>query len=240
MLTICTYNARKLASESSIEDLLMQVDSFQQLTTRIGRLRLRRRGSIPALTIFVVYVLTSKYDEKEVEAFYMELEKFNREDHTFFTVTIRDFNAKIGPRRTSEKSHIGTHGLKWNEQGHRLSEFIIGSRTSMVTRESRSPTFSTGRVSTNGDYHNEIDHIIVNRFGLTHVAVVPKIYTESDHRLHCARSYFSRKGKMAAKFKNRNPRTTTNCDLFNSLTACWENAVVDNIDEEYDRHIQHL
>ncbi|VDM52169.1 unnamed protein product [Angiostrongylus costaricensis] len=102
-VTICTYNVRKLASESSIEDLLMQarrikddvidlaetrrrqsfnavydtgeelflgtcdsrgvggvgvpvntrlsmnIDSFEQLTTRIGRLRLKRRGSIPAI-----------------------------------------------------------------------------------------------------------------------------------------------------------------------------------------------
>ncbi|VDM61425.1 unnamed protein product [Angiostrongylus costaricensis] len=137
MVTICTYNARALESESSVEDLLMQtktirydvialvetrrrqpfnavydtgevlfvgtcdsrgaggvgvlvntslsmnIDSFEQLTTRIGRLRLRRRGSIPALTIFVVYAPTSNCGE-EVEAFYINLEKFYREDHTFF------------------------------------------------------------------------------------------------------------------------------------------------------------
>uniref|UniRef100_A0A0K0D5N8 Endo/exonuclease/phosphatase domain-containing protein n=1 Tax=Angiostrongylus cantonensis TaxID=6313 RepID=A0A0K0D5N8_ANGCA len=118
MVTICTYNARTLASVSSIEDLLMQagmirygviglaetrrrhpfnavydtekelflgtcdsrkvggvgvlvntslslnIDSFEQLTNRIGRLRLKRCGSIPALTIFVVYAPTSNYDEK--------------------------------------------------------------------------------------------------------------------------------------------------------------------------------
>ncbi|RCN38240.1 hypothetical protein ANCCAN_15864 [Ancylostoma caninum] len=33
-------------------NLVMNIDSFEQLTTRIGRLRLRRCGSIPALTIF--------------------------------------------------------------------------------------------------------------------------------------------------------------------------------------------
>uniref|UniRef100_A0A0K0CWL3 Endo/exonuclease/phosphatase domain-containing protein n=1 Tax=Angiostrongylus cantonensis TaxID=6313 RepID=A0A0K0CWL3_ANGCA len=134
MVTICTYNARSLASESSIEDLLMQarmirydvirlaetrrrhpfnavydtgeelflgtcdsrgvggvgvlvntslsmnIDSFEQLKTRIGRLRLRRCGSTLALTIFVVYAPTSNYDEEEVEAFYMDLERFYRED----------------------------------------------------------------------------------------------------------------------------------------------------------------
>uniref|UniRef100_A0A0K0CZ03 Endo/exonuclease/phosphatase domain-containing protein n=1 Tax=Angiostrongylus cantonensis TaxID=6313 RepID=A0A0K0CZ03_ANGCA len=126
MVTICTYNARTLASESSIEDLLTQarmirydviglaetrrrqpfnavydtgeelflgtcdsrgvgrvgvlvntslpinIDSFEQLTTRIGRLRLKRCGSTPTLTIFVVYAPTLNYDEEEVEAFYKD------------------------------------------------------------------------------------------------------------------------------------------------------------------------
>uniref|UniRef100_A0A0K0D9R1 Craniofacial development protein 2-like n=1 Tax=Angiostrongylus cantonensis TaxID=6313 RepID=A0A0K0D9R1_ANGCA len=103
--------------------LSMNIDSFEQLTTRIGRLRLKRCGSTPVLTIFVVYVPTSIYVEEEVEAFYMDLERFYGEDHTFFKVIIGDFNAKIGPRRSSEESHIrhiGTHGLEWNEQGERL------------------------------------------------------------------------------------------------------------------------
>ncbi|RCN40944.1 hypothetical protein ANCCAN_13113 [Ancylostoma caninum] len=105
-MTVCTFNARTLASEASTKDLMMQarkirydviglaetrrhrplnaifdtgeelflgtcdsrrvdgvgvlvnanlvmnIDSFGQLTTRVGRLRLRRCGSIPALTIF--------------------------------------------------------------------------------------------------------------------------------------------------------------------------------------------
>uniref|UniRef100_A0A0K0DCC8 DUF4242 domain-containing protein n=1 Tax=Angiostrongylus cantonensis TaxID=6313 RepID=A0A0K0DCC8_ANGCA len=58
--------------------LSMNIDSFEQLTTRIGRLRSKRCGSTPALTIFVVYAPTSNYDEGEVEAFYMDFreEKF--------------------------------------------------------------------------------------------------------------------------------------------------------------------
>ncbi|VDM56859.1 unnamed protein product [Angiostrongylus costaricensis] len=154
---------------------------------------------------------TSNYDEEEVEAFYMDLEKFYKEDHTFFKVIIGDFNAKTGPRR-SEERHIGTHGLEWNEQVERLSEFTIMTETIHVNR----------------------------RLCLTDVAFVPKFYTGSDHRLLRARFYFSRKGEKDAKFKNRIPRTTINWDLFNSLVGCWEDAVVDNIDEEYDRLIQHL
>ncbi|VDM60012.1 unnamed protein product [Angiostrongylus costaricensis] len=81
--------------------LSMNIDSFEQLTTLIGRLLLKKCGSIPALTVFVVQAPTSNYDEEEVEAFYTDTEKFYREDSTFFKVIIGDFNAKIGPRKTS-------------------------------------------------------------------------------------------------------------------------------------------
>ncbi|KAE9418521.1 hypothetical protein Angca_003439, partial [Angiostrongylus cantonensis] len=303
MVTICTYNARTLASEFSIEDLLMQanmirydvigladtrrchpfnavydtgeelflgtcdsrgvggvgvlvntslsmnIDSFEQLTTRIeqlitriGRLRLKRCGSTPALTIFIIYAPKSNYNEEEVEAFYMDLEIFYKEDHTFFKVIFGDFNAKIGPRRSSEEHHIGTHALEWNEQGERLSEFIMATETIRGNSQFRKPHRQRWTwESPNGEYHNEIDHIIVNRKScLTDVAVVSKFYTGSDHRLLRARFYFSWKGEKAAKFKNLSPRTTTNWDLFNSLDGCWEDAVVDNIDEEHDRLIEHL
>ncbi|KAK6752966.1 hypothetical protein RB195_004014 [Necator americanus] len=92
------------------------IDSFEQLTTRIGRLRMRRCGPTPASTIFVSNAPTSSYEEEEAEAFYMDLEKFYREDHAFYKVIICDFNAKVGPTRTPEELHIGTQGLQWNEQ----------------------------------------------------------------------------------------------------------------------------
>uniref|UniRef100_A0A0K0DGN2 Kinesin motor domain-containing protein n=1 Tax=Angiostrongylus cantonensis TaxID=6313 RepID=A0A0K0DGN2_ANGCA len=71
-----------------ITSLPMNIDSSEQPITRIGRLRLKRCGSIPALTNFVVCAPTSNYDEEEVEAFYMDLERFHREDHTFFKVSL--------------------------------------------------------------------------------------------------------------------------------------------------------
>ncbi|KAK6761934.1 hypothetical protein RB195_022868 [Necator americanus] len=52
------------------------IDSFEQLTTRIGRLRMRKCGPTPALTIFVGYTPTSRYEEEKIEAFYMDLEKY--------------------------------------------------------------------------------------------------------------------------------------------------------------------
>ena len=84
---------------------------------------------MPAVTIFVAYAPTSSNDEEEIEAFYMDLKKLYREDNTFYNVIVGDFNAKIGSRRTPEELHIGTHGLQWNEQGERLSEFIMTTKT---------------------------------------------------------------------------------------------------------------
>ncbi|ETN76140.1 hypothetical protein NECAME_11877 [Necator americanus] len=155
--TICTYNARTLASDAAIEDLMMQarkfryhvigltettpstdrrtcdsrgvggvgvlintsmaeiIDSFEQLTIRTGRLRMRC-GTKPALAMFVAYAPTSSYEE-EVEAFYMDLEKFHREGHTFYKVTVADFNAHIGPRRRTVKLHIGTTSNNGKNKG---------------------------------------------------------------------------------------------------------------------------
>uniref|UniRef100_A0A0K0DBS8 Endo/exonuclease/phosphatase domain-containing protein n=1 Tax=Angiostrongylus cantonensis TaxID=6313 RepID=A0A0K0DBS8_ANGCA len=135
--------------------------------------------NIPALTIFVVYVPSSNHDKKEVEAFYMDLEKFYREDHKFFKLIIGDFNAKIGPRRSSEERYIGTHGLEWNEQGERLSEFIMATITIHDNSQFQMPHPERWAwESSIGEYHSKIKRITINRkFCLTDVAVVPKFYT---------------------------------------------------------------
>ncbi|VDO19485.1 unnamed protein product [Heligmosomoides polygyrus] len=195
-----------------------------------------------SLTVFVAYAPTSDYDDEDVEAFYVELEKFYKEDHTFYKVIVGDFNAKIGPRRSPEELHIGTHGLEWNEQGERLSEFIMSTKTIHGNSQfQKPPSLRWTWESPGGQFHNEIDHIIFNRkYCLTDVSVVPKFYTGSDHRLLRARFRFSRQGEKAAKFKKRSPRTTINWDLYTSLVGLWEDAVMDNVDEEYDRFVHHL
>ncbi|KAK6740785.1 hypothetical protein RB195_008934 [Necator americanus] len=213
-MTIYTYNARTLASEAVIKDLIQarkikydvirlietrrrhplnavyktgehlflgtcdsrdadgvgvlvntsmakNVDSFEQLTPD-GRLRMRRCGPTPALTIFVAYAPTSSYEE-EVEAFYTDLEKFYRRDHAFYKVIIGDFNAKVGPRRTPEEFHIGAHGLQWNDQGERLSEFIMTTKTIHGNSQFQKPSSLRWMWKSPAElYRNEIDHIIVH------------------------------------------------------------------------------
>ncbi|VDO66330.1 unnamed protein product [Heligmosomoides polygyrus] len=214
------------ACDSGEELFLVACDSrgvggYESLSSRVGHVRLKRCGSVPALTVFVAYAPTSDYDDEDVEAFYVELEKFYKEDHTFYKVIVGDFNAKIGPRR--------------------LSEFIMSTKTihgnSQLTFQ-KPPCLRWTWESPGGQFHNEIDHIIFNRkYCLTEVSVVPKFYPGSDHRLLRGRFRFSRQGEKAAKFKKRNPRTTINWDLYTSL---WKDAVMDNVHKEYDSFAHHL
>ena len=64
----------------------------------------------------------------------------------------------------------------------------------------------------------------------------PKILP--DHRLLRARFHFSL--ERAAKFRRRDPKTTVDWDLFSTLSGVREDAVIDKIDEEYERLLQHL
>ncbi|ETN82459.1 hypothetical protein NECAME_07948 [Necator americanus] len=138
-----------------------------------------------------------------------------------YKVTIGDFNAKVGPRRTLEELHIGTYSLQWNEQGERLSEFIMTTKTIHGNSQFQKPSSLrwTGE-SPGGGYRNEIDYIIVNkRFSLVNVAVVPKFYTGSDHILLRRRFSFTMREEKAAKFRERNPRTIINWNLFATKLA---------------------
>ncbi|KAK6727661.1 hypothetical protein RB195_005386 [Necator americanus] len=104
------------------------IDSFEQLTTQIQTSADEKMWSKTSFD-FVAHAPTSSYEEEEVEAFYMDLEKFCQEDRAFYKAIIGDFNAKISPRRTLEELPIGTHSLQWNDQGERVSEFIMTTKT---------------------------------------------------------------------------------------------------------------
>ncbi|VDP08754.1 unnamed protein product [Heligmosomoides polygyrus] len=95
--------------------------------------------------------------------FYVKLEKFYKEDQTFYKVIVGDFNAKIGPRKSPEELHIETHGLEWNEQGERLSEFIVDQDHPWNSQFQKPPSLRWTWESPNGQFHNEIDQIIFNR-----------------------------------------------------------------------------
>ncbi|XGW23142.1 hypothetical protein V3C99_005412 [Haemonchus contortus] len=47
-------------------------------------------------------------------------------------------------------------------------------------------------------------------------------------------------GETAMKFEKRSPMTSIDWDHFASLASEWEYSVIDNIDEEYNRLVEHL
>uniref|UniRef100_W6NSF2 Endonuclease-reverse transcriptase n=1 Tax=Haemonchus contortus TaxID=6289 RepID=W6NSF2_HAECO len=135
----------------------------------------------------------------------MGLERPHRGGLTFFKVIVGDFYPKIGLRTMAEELYIETHGMEWNKQGGRLSGFRRAT-LSTGARNSRSHLIHETWESPGGQFHNEIDHIIINRkVCLTNVAVVPKFYTGSDHRLFRARFRFPVRGERGAKFRKRSP-----------------------------------
>ncbi|VDP45390.1 unnamed protein product [Heligmosomoides polygyrus] len=170
------------------------------------------------------FALTPSYALLRPQKSIPKKEKFYKEDHTFYKVIVGDFNAKIGPRSSLEELHIGTHGLEWNKQGERLSEFTMSTNTIHGNSQfQKPPSLRWTRESLGGQFHNKIDHIIFNRkYCLTDVSVVPKFYTGSDHSLL------------------RGARTIINLDLYTSLAGLWEDTVMGNIDEEYDHFVHHL
>ncbi|KAK6752016.1 hypothetical protein RB195_003438 [Necator americanus] len=89
--------------------------SLEQLPIRIGSLRKRRCGSTPASTFFIAYALTSSYEEEENRFLFINLGKFYREDHAFHRVTVGEFNAEIGLRKTPKEVHIGAHSCNGTE-----------------------------------------------------------------------------------------------------------------------------
>lgn len=76
-LFVETYGSMGVGDVGVIFDthLGMNIDSYESLASRIGRLPLKRCGFRPALTVFIAYAPTSDCDE-EVETFYMELGSF--------------------------------------------------------------------------------------------------------------------------------------------------------------------
>ncbi|XGW34533.1 hypothetical protein V3C99_018449 [Haemonchus contortus] len=119
---------------------------------------------------------------EDLEAFYAG--EALQHDHTFFKVIVGDFNAKTDLRRTVEELYIGTHGMGWNEQSERVSEFIMLTHTIHGNSQFQKPSHLRWTwESPDGQFHDDIDHITFNRrFCLPEVAVVPKSYTGSHHR----------------------------------------------------------
>ncbi|KAK6764597.1 hypothetical protein RB195_024790 [Necator americanus] len=221
-MTICIYNACTVVSDAAIEDLMIQARRIKYdvigLTETIRSHPLstvdemekncsEEHVTVEELTIFVAYASTSRCKE-DVEAFYTDLEKIHKEDHTLYRVIVGDFNAKIDLRSTTEKLHIGIHGLQWTKQGEKLSEFIMTTKTIHGNSQFQKPSSLrwTWKLP-GGGCRNEIDYskrVLSARYRCcakvpftTGSSPPPRIFLQTG------------KGK-AARFRKRTPTTIIN------------------------------
>ncbi|KAK6744037.1 hypothetical protein RB195_010998 [Necator americanus] len=164
------------------------------------------------------YAPTSSYEEEEVEAFIWTWRSSTRR-----SCLLQGHNWRLQrqswPKKTPEELHIGTHGLQWNDQG-RLSEFIMTTKTIHGNSQFQKPSSHAGRESPGGGYRNEIDHIIVNKGSATDVAVVPKFYTGSDHRLLRGR-FSSRESRESRQVQQEIPELPST-GIFRYVSRLWK------------------
>ncbi|XGW21357.1 hypothetical protein V3C99_004369, partial [Haemonchus contortus] len=89
--------------------------------------------------------------EEELEAFYMDLGGSTEKNTLSSRSSSVDFNAKIGPRRTAEKLHIGTHGMEWNDPGNETPRPPSTGTTSLPLRvNGKIPLSTTPMKNTTG------------------------------------------------------------------------------------------
>ncbi|KAK6736223.1 hypothetical protein RB195_019103 [Necator americanus] len=94
LLRICDNRGAVEVAALVNTNMAMNINSFEQLTIRIGRVRMRTCESILAVTIFVGHGPRSAYEE--VEVFYTDFEKFTK-GHSIYKFIVGDSEAKIGP-----------------------------------------------------------------------------------------------------------------------------------------------
>jgi len=62
------------------------------------------------------YAPTSQHSDKIIESFYDDVAQAISSFPAYFTVLVRDFNAKLGKKQNEEETPLGCHGIgKRNE-----------------------------------------------------------------------------------------------------------------------------
>ncbi|VDO33154.1 unnamed protein product [Haemonchus placei] len=117
-----------------------------------------------------------------------------------------------------------------------VSEFIMSTHTIHGNSQFQKPSHSRWTwESPDGQLRNEMDLIIFNRrFCMADVGVV----RGWDRTI--VSSPASQCVEKAMKFRKQSPIISINRDHFASLASKREDFVIDNIDEEYNRLVEHL
>lgn len=77
------------------------------------------------IKVIQVYAPTSISSDEDIEQFYEDLLKAKHKEAERFTVVIRDLNAKLGSKATTDPANIGNFGLGTrNEKEQMLLDFL--------------------------------------------------------------------------------------------------------------------
>ncbi|XP_013144778.1 PREDICTED: uncharacterized protein LOC106108224 [Papilio polytes] len=166
------------------KSLVNNVVKIESVSTRVAYLILRisKRYS---LKVIQVYAPTSTHSDDEVETMYEDISRAMHSSKTFYTIVMRDFNAKIGKRDGGEL-RVGNFGYgQRNHRGHLLASFMEKEGLYMMNsffrkQEQRKWTW----ISPDGVTKNEIDFIMSTRKQIFNdVSVINAVKPGSDHRI---------------------------------------------------------
>ncbi|CAG4952076.1 unnamed protein product [Parnassius apollo] len=166
------------------KSLVNNVVKFGSVSTRVAYLILRitKRYS---LKVIQVYAPTLAHPDEEVEEMYEDISRAMHSSKTHYTVSMGDFNAKLGTREGGELK-LGKFGVgQRNRRGLQLADFMEKEGLFMMNsffqkRPHRKWTWSSPDRSTK----NEIDFIMTTRSQLfSNVSVTARVKTGSDHRM---------------------------------------------------------
>ena len=172
------------------KDFVNTVMSCQPISSRITTIRLRATPF--NITIIQAYAPTSDYSDEDIEEFYDQLQDIVKQTPKKDILVVQgDWNAKVGEDACNNwKGTCGRYcNAETNERGLRLLEFANYNDFKLVNtfgkhKASRRWTWH----SPNGEYHNQIDYIMVKRRFQSSVNIAktrsfPGADIGSDHEL---------------------------------------------------------
>ena len=173
-----------------LKDTVNAIMGCRPVSSRLITIRLK--ASPFNITIIQAYAPTTDYDDSDIEDFYDQLQEvIDQTPKKDILVVQGDWNAKTG--EDASKNWRETSGQycnpETNERGLRLLEFAIYNNLKVVnTFGPHKPSRRWTWHSPGGDYHNQIDYIMVKRRFQSSVNIAktrsfPGADIGSDHEL---------------------------------------------------------
>ena len=102
-----------------------KVTSIKGINERIAELTLKINQRYK-LKIIQVYAPTTSHDDQEIIEIYREIENLLKENKTYFTIIMGDFNAKIGKKEDNKETAMGNFGIgDRNNRGKMLIDLAL-------------------------------------------------------------------------------------------------------------------